>query len=733
MKTFFRTSLRWTTQKLIIFVTLYSLVSPWASLLVAQQTRTPNPGSFEDFIRRRMSELSDPTKSLSTNPTKPQLNSLLAEISKPQTEKGIDKTTGLTIPKNPFGKPMEQLPPDDPRTLQYERDLIEFLQRRQQILQLREEYYQALGERNRLLLPTSLPLLQNNYFATKVAQWNGDIFWAPASMTTDINLQFGDEVRAVFGPIPPFDVTTPGKIVRPDGSTIVTGELVVEVDGNRAELKPNTSKSGSPLEFEHRDIQGAFVKWTPTIDKCDKPSLAGGVTPCGTASRLSRVVKGNVEWIALARKTKRVVKLDADPYWMPSNPSYALLGYIGFNRVSGEVAFFDGTYSGLRFDWKAPIVQPGGAGYGDLQGRAIAAMTYDPTFRIDCAACHDNKEPRILTPYIKQARVAYRSQERAMAFSLGDLLPELTRGARTPYRVVGSGYTAKNSDIIRDAFAVKDPTRNCTGCHGLTNNGTARFASDAVVKLGTLTGDNNTENSFRTDWALRSGDGKIHPWMVPGDGNDLSAEPPAPGLSDGDWTILRTVLENPPSDPQSLKLYTAAPAPESVITDETRLADPSAPSDFSIEVTPNRDGITEVMPREVHLSWKYLNSLGGVPERDDVRFNVAIIETDITATGGDPTPDQFPTIEQAKGIGATDLGGGVYTDGRILILKDVSFFGHRKWTDPAATTFPRQYRVDFPASTGKRYLIRVLSKRFCFDQSGEKFSNADHVFSVDVR
>ena len=161
---------------------------------------------------------------------------------------------------------------------------------------------------------------------------------------------------------------------------MTTGTLVVEVEGNRAELKPNTSKPGNPLEFEHRDDHGNFVKWTTTIDRCDKPSLAGGVvTPCGTGSRLSRRVKGNVEWIALARKSQGKAPLAADEYWKLDNPSFSLLGYIGFNQVSGEVAFFDGSYSGITFNWNAPLVAPGGSGYGDDQGRAQSSLTYDGT------------------------------------------------------------------------------------------------------------------------------------------------------------------------------------------------------------------------------------------------------------------------------------------------------------------------------------------------------------------
>jgi hypothetical protein len=217
--------------------------------------------------------------------------------------------------------------------------------------------------------------------------------------------------------------------------------------------------------------------------------------------------------------------------------------------------------------------------------------------------------------------------------------------------------------------------------------------------------------------------------MVPDLGNDISSLPPI--LTDADWTTLRTAIDNAPAD--SLPVYTLAPAPESVITDLTRIADPSAPTNFDLAVADNRDGSSEPMPKEVHLTWKYLNGLGGVPERDDVRFNVAILETEIPPDGGNPTMDQFPTIEQAKGLTAAEIGPGVYLDGKITILKDLSFAGHRQWTDPAPTTTPRDYRVDFPAMRNKRYLVRVVAKRFTFDQTGELYSGADHVFSVDVK
>ncbi len=631
-----------------------------------------------------------------------------------------------------------------PVTEGFQRDaqgVSEYLQRQSeiqkkkgQLKQLADEISHLNEEAFRLQILSRNPRTPHfENMAQNISRWNGNIFWAPAAKESDINLKFADEVRSVFGPIPPFDVTKLGRFTRTDGSIIETGELFVEVEGNRVELKPNTSKPGRPLEFEHRDMQGNFVKWTTRIERCDKPSLAGGVTPCGTASRISRIVKGNVEWIALARKAKGVTPLEVDEYWTHSNPSFELVGYIGFNRISGEVAFFDGTYEGMKFTWDSPIVPPGGAGYQDEAGRKLASKTYDSTFRINCAECHDNKEPRIITPYIKQARVGYRKREVAEAFSLGSLLPELTRGHKAPYRVIGSAYTEVHKTTIDTLRIVIDPTRNCSTCHGLTNGNTARFASDAVGRLGSLGSDAAIENNFRTDWALRSGNGKIHPWMsLAPTGNDISGEPPPPIMSDDDWAKLSNALLNAESDPRSLKLYTGAPAPESGETDETRLADSAGPESLTFAVVDNREGSIGEMPKEVSVKWQYLNSLGGVPERDDVRFNMAILESDVSSDGARPRPEEYPTIEETKGLAAIEISPGVYTDGRLLILKDISFAGHQKWTDPAPASSPRSYRIDFPASQGKRYLIRIVAKRYSFDQSVDKHSSVDHVLLVDV-
>lgn len=655
-------------------------------------------------------------------------------------QQSIDRQTGLVAPAHPGAR--QTVLPRSKATERYLKETQEFQALREKVRQAKEAFQgQRSSPAANMVEANDFLNSREDYFVSRVEAWNGQIFWAPAGRLTDpIIVRAGDEIRSVFGPIPPFDVTTLGERVTSDGWRITTALLPTEVDGNRVQLVPNTSLPGNPLQFEHTDVNGNHVKWATAVEKCDKPSLAGGVTPCGAASRISRAVKGTVEWLALARKADGVDVLQANSYWSPDDPAFALIGYIGFNRVSGEVAFFDGANSAPRsYNWNAAIVPPGGAGYGDAAGRKMAATTYDATFRIDCANCHENKEPRIITPYMKHERVGYSDPVLAVASSVGNLLPEMTRNVRQPYRVVGTGYNAQHAGTIARGRIFEDPTKQCASrCHGLTTLGTARFAFDSLGKLAEYVGadgqvDAAIENDYRTFWATRAGAGKIHPWMLPEAGNDLSTDPPAPEISDEAWKVLKDVMLGNSTAIPLLPIYTEAPAPESKLKEKTRLADPAGPASLVATVTPNRDNNGGTLEREIHLQWIYLNTLGGVPTRDDVRFNIAIAETDIPA-GDDETPiEQYPTIEQAKGLTAQRVSDAVWRDGKIIILKDVSYAGHTRWTDAAPATTPRPYRVDFPVAKGKRYLIRLVAKRHTFDQSQFAFSEVDHVASVDVK
>jgi hypothetical protein len=566
------------------------------------------------------------------------------------------------------------------------------------------------------------PSAADDDFRVTLRLWNGDIFWEPASASSNPITRFGDEARSVFGPIPYGDCAAPGSRVMP-----------VEVDGNVVDLRRNPSKPNHPLEFEHRDASGTVVKWTEGIPRCDKPSLAGPVTFCGLNSRLNRVVNGNVEWLFLCRKSNSSLEVGPDPYWLGSNPKFALFGAIGFNSTTGEIVFFDGRKDKHEFDWSEPLIPPGGASYSDTAGRAAAEDLYDPTFEVACFACHDNKNAYVVTPHAGQARVGYFAGEdgpQAKAFSLGDYLPKLPRTENTPFRVIGSGYTARYSVDLSRAKTVRDPTSNCTTCHTLTTQVTGqRFAADAAGHEPWISNPSWAQTlnlrkekilrrliaRHRTDWALRSGLGKIHPWMTPETGNDLSAQ--APLISEADWRKLSDCLWDAGGEECGYRpLYTPCPSPG--LGPE---GDGFDATDFSAAVLSLPQSETGA-DRILRLSWRYLNGYGNVAQRDDVRFNVAVRQTAIPPDGRAPDPADYPGMNEATGE----------SSGAARLITDASYLGGTKFVDPPPSTELRDYRIELPATCGQRYLVRILPKRFCFDQSGVAYGTADHLLYSDV-
>src|SRR5262249_19704516 len=144
-------------------------------------------------------------------------------------------------------------------------------------------------------------------------------------------------------------------------------------------------------------------------------------------------------------------------------------------------------------------------------------------------------------------------------------------------------------------------------------------------------------------------------------------------------------------------LYTKCPAPESA----ANAGDPAAPDSFAASVIDRPVGGTKA----VRLTWKYLNSLGNVPERDDVRFNVVVRETDIPAGGRAPSAGDFPPMVEAEGQDLTPVTDEIGRVGADWLIQNASYAGHLRWTEPVAATSPRDYRVDIPAACGKRYLM----------------------------
>jgi hypothetical protein len=87
-----------------------------------------------------------------------------------------------------------------------------------------------------------------------------------------------------------------------------------------------------------------------------------------------------------------------------------------------------------------------------------------------------------------------------------------------------------------------------------------------------------------------------------------------------------------------------------------------------------------------------------------------------------PLQDDFPDAGEAAGRGIALLDGEVGTSGTAILIQNISYFGHSKFTEPVPSTALRGFRIDLPAKCNRRYLARILPKRFCFDQSGTVFA-----------
>ncbi|OWV99923.1 hypothetical protein ATY79_00790 [Rhizobium sp. R693] len=558
---------------------------------------------------------------------------------------------------------------------------------------------------------------------------NGGVLWAPATASADPVTKFGDEARSVFGPMP-------------DGACTGANsqQVGLEVDGNVVTLEPNRSKTGAPLEFAHRDIAGRLVKWTNAVDRCDKPSLAGGVTFCGMNSRIGRVTRNHVQWLFLCRKSSESLELEMEPYWTATDPRFSRYSAIGFNDVTGEIAFLDGRKDRFVFDWTEPFPPPGGASYDDAAGRRAAAELYDGGSKVDCVLCHDNKKPTVIDPHMQQARVGYFAgrHDRRAALGMGNFLPGRIARPDAPFRVIGSGYAAAHASTLLEARSILIEGHPCSGCHSLTTlESGRRFSADATGKTPILPNATVMQNAalfaqkgalalvqnHRTEWASASGAGRISPWMTPEHGGSLWKG--VRDLNNDEWLRLsRCAWGLGASECGYRPLFTQCPPPGSG-------GDTFIPTDFSAEVH-FYPGISAGVQRILRLSWKYLNGYGDVPARDDVRFNVAFKTVDVPLAKGAPTRPEYPTADEAKGISFVAAADGVGRSGSATLLKDVSFAGHEKWTDPAPSDTPRLYHVDVPAACGKRYLFRIVPARFCFDNTGIRFSEADYLLYRDV-
>jgi len=66
------------------------------------------------------------------------------------------------------------------------------------------------------------------------------------------------------------------------------------------------------------------------------------------------------------------------------------------------------------------------------------------------------------------------------------------------------------------------------------------------------------------------------------------------------------------------------------------------------------------------------------------------------------------------------------------LIRNISYKGHLKWSDPIPDLAPREFEVVVPAACGRRYLVGLVPKRFCFDLSGIAYGTKDHLLLADA-
>src|SRR3546814_6656457 len=115
-------------------------------------------------------------------------------------------------------------------------------------------------------------------------------------------------------------------------------------------------------------------------------------------------------------------------------------------------------------------------------------------------------------------------------------------------------------------------------------------------------------------------------------------------------------------------------------------------SDWSSDVcSSDLDALTE---RVLRISWRYLNQLGGVPERDDARFNIAVSERYIPAADSPPDKGDYPRRDEARDDASLTLECASGFSASARLLRTASYTEHEKWSEPERAKDLREDRVE---------------------------------------
>lgn len=412
--------------------------------------------------------------------------------------------------------------------------------------------------------------------------------------------------------------------------------------------------------------------------RCDFSSK-GGDFPCSVGSTLIQYRSAdnpNVQWVGLCRGANKDV---------PSYDRFIGNGLIGANELTGEMCFFFGANPTPDAPYVLPSLSKTAREGGDF-GPWLPPKEMPGS----CLSCHPNNDPWVNTPWIQPeymratltsptyplslppgvtvddllAGTIIDETPRALKVLLPEPLPagrtgwredEIIQGGhvvRRQYRAVGASYVSNESQgavkprtgskpqswfiPFRERLLLVPHEESCaSGCHALANEHIQKLSHDSLDR------------------------GRAAGYMTP------------TGLAETTWMPPRGI-----SMPHAPQMVEAERPSVSAITECP------IPKPLEAAQRVQRAGYVE-------LTWTYANDYGGVPGRDDIRFDVAF---SAAATSGH------------LGVSDTWDGEGV----RMEATRDVEVLRDVRPGEDGAT-----YVVRLPSDVVS---VEIQPKRYCFEE-----------------
>ncbi|MBX2812716.1 MAG: hypothetical protein KTR25_12945 [Myxococcales bacterium] len=443
--------------------------------------------------------------------------------------------------------------------------------------------------------------------------------------------------------------------------------------------------------------------------RCDFPSI-GGDFPCTIGSTLVHYQdknNPNVQWVGLCRGV---------PKDIPNYDRFIGNGLIGANEITGEMCFFFGKNDQPEAPYKLPPLR------SDVDNAEQLRPWLPPTeMPGSCLSCHPNNDPWILTPWLqpKYMRTVLLSRDYPLklpkkiklkdimaarhivptAPKYKSLLPEPLPAGRSAwteeeifsksgrlirrqYRAIGSSYvrneargkvkprTGRQPDTwttnFRERLKLLPNNKSCAaGCHALANEHVKDLALDALGR------------KFAHNY--------LSPAMASGR---------LPGASWMPISTSRSALQNKAEQRRFLNAQPTIPAITECPIPKRLDKKPD------VQVICSR-GDPDIDGPYVDIQWEYINTYGGVPRRNDVRFDVAL--------GFDSASELASTVQELGKMPNNSPEGAFMEppSAQYAVLRDVASSKDRG----------SRYQMKVPFF-GKKPSLRIYiqPKRYCFEE-----------------